>query len=123
MGEKKNGVLIGITTSAIEQNSPSGNMAGYISSKSALRGLLRELARQLAPYGVRVNAVAPSFVNTKLNSDLPERIIDFVKEKNPMKKIVTPEDVAGVISFLCSDDAKSITGVSIPISYGETMNL
>ncbi len=123
MRETKKGVIIGITTTAIEPNSGSGNMAGYISSKFALRGLLRELAKQMAQYGVRVNAVSPSFVATKLNADLPPRILDFVKEKNPMKKIVTPEDVADVISFLCSDDAKSINGMSFPVSFGESINI
>ena len=123
MRENKKGVIIGITTTAILPDANPGNMAGYISAKFALRGLLRELARTLSPYNVRVNAVAPSFVQTKLNSDLPERIIDFVKEQNPNGKIVTPEDVAEVISLICSPNGESINGLMLPVIFGETVKL
>ncbi len=123
MKEQKSGHIIGVTTTAIEQNTNPGNMSGYVSAKFATRGLLRELCRELSPHGVRVNAVAPNFVPTPLNKDLPDRLVDFVKEKNPMKTITTPEDVAEVIAFLCREESKSINGLNIPISYGETITL
>lgn len=123
MKYQKNGVIIGITTIAIEQDFNPGNMAGYVSSKFALRGLLRELWRDLSKNNVRVNALSPDFVPTKLNSDLPERIIDFVKETKPNKKVTTPEDVAKIITFLCSKEANDINGMSISVLTGEKSKL
>lgn len=123
MKNQKSGLIIGITTKAIEQNMNPGNMAGYVSSKFALRGLLRELYRELSKYNVKVNAVSPDFVPTKLNSDLPERLIDFVKEMSPDKKITSPEDVADTICFLCSKEADNINGISISVLKKEQTKL
>lgn len=123
MKEKKSGAIVGLTTAAIEPNGFAGGMAGYLCAKDALRGLLREFAKELAPWEIRVNAVAPGFVPTALHSDLPERAIELALDKNPMKKLVTPEDVANVVAFLCSDRANAISGVSIPVTYGEVMSL
>ena len=123
MKNRKAGAIVAITTSAIEQNAAHGKMGGYLSAKYALRGLLRQLAEELVSAVVTVNAVAPGFMRTKLNKDVPERMDDFLKEKNPMKRIVTPEEVAGVVMFLCSDAAKYLTGLSIPVTSGETFQL
>lgn len=117
------GIIVGVTSMFIEPNHRAGRMGAYVPAKFALRGLLRELAAELAPYGVRVNAVAPSMMRTKLSDDLPDRLFDFAQEKNPMKSLLTPEELAGVISFLCSDDARAITGVSLPVAYGEVETL
>lgn len=123
MRENKKGTIVGITTTAIGPDVNPGNMAGYVSAKFATRGLLRELARTLSPYNVRVNAVAPSFVQTPLNSDLPERVIDFVKEQNPTGTVITPEDVADVISLICSPDTGNMNGLMFPVLFGETVKL
>lgn len=123
MQEQKSGKIIGILSSVIEPNAVSGKMGAYGVAKYGLRGLLREFAKELAPYGVTVNAIAPNFVYTSLQKDIPERALDFIREKNPMKKIVSPQDVARIISFLCSEAANPLTGISIPITYGEVMNL
>lgn len=123
MQEQKSGRIIGITSSVVEPNAASGKMGAYGVAKYGLCGLLREFAKELAPYGVTVNAVAPNFVPTNLQKDIPERALEFIREKNPMKKIVSPQDVARIVSFLCSDAASPLTGISIPITYGEIMNL
>ena len=123
MQKQNKGRIVGITTAAIEPNSTSSRMGAYIPAKYALRGLLREYAKELAPFDITVNAVAPGFVATALNNDLPQQMVELVREKNPMKKVVSPEDVANVVAFLCSDGASSLTGLSIPVTYGETMNL
>lgn len=123
MQEQRSGKIIGILSSVIEQNAASGKMGAYGVAKYGLRGLLREFAKELAPYSVTVNAVTPNFVPTALQKDIPERALDFIREKNPMKKIVSAQDVARVVSFLCSDAANPLTGISIPITYGEVMNL
>ncbi len=120
---QRQGRIIGITSAAIEPNAPSGTMPGYISAKYALRGLLRELARELAPYGVSVCAVAPDFVPTSLHRDLPERALELLREHAPGGKLLSPEEVAHVVTFLCSEAAPSLTGFSFPVSTGEVMNL
>lgn len=123
MKEQGSGSIIGVSSIYTEPGIAHPPLAGYVSSKFALRGLLRELAEELAPFSVRVNAVAPSFVATGLNKAVPERMVEFLKEKNPMRSLVTPEDVASVIFFLCSDAARTLTGLHIPVSFGECMNL
>ena len=123
MQRQSQGRIVGITSAALEPNVDTGRMGAYVPAKYALRGLLREFAKELAPYGVTVNAVAPGFVPTALNSDLPEQMAELVREKNPMKKVVSPEDVANIVAFLCSDEAAPLTGLSIPVTYGEVMNL
>ncbi len=117
------GRLIGITTAALDPNLRAKRMGAYLVAKAAMVGIMRELAKDLAGERITVNAVAPGYVATRLNRDLPERLVDFVKEANPMKLNITSEDVAGVVSFLCSEDARAITGVSIPVTGGESMTL
>ncbi|MCX6716969.1 MAG: SDR family NAD(P)-dependent oxidoreductase [Candidatus Taylorbacteria bacterium] len=117
------GSIIAISSSAIEPNVPSGGMIGYISAKFALRGLLREMSRELAPLNIRVNAIAPGFIDTSLNKDIPARMIEFLKEKNPFKKMVTGDDIANLVSFLVSDKSEAITGLHIPVTYGENITL
>lgn len=122
MKEQNFGRIVGITSASLEPNAQSGSMAGYICAKFALRGLLRELARELMPLNITVNAVAPDFVRTPLHSDLPERAFELIKEKMG-KELVTPENVADTVAFLCSEAAQSITGTSLTISQGQTMDL
>jgi 3-oxoacyl-[acyl-carrier protein] reductase len=111
MRERKEGLIIGLTTAALEEND-GGAMAGYIAAKFALRGMLRELSHELEPQGVRVNAVAPGFVPTRLQSDLPEPVLRFITERAPTQ---SPEDVAEVVSFLCSDEGSGESGKTFSI--------
>jgi 3-oxoacyl-[acyl-carrier protein] reductase len=121
--KQKSGNIIGITTAALEPDTPQSMMAGYTVAKHALRGLLRELAAELSPMGIRVNAVAPGFVPTKLHSDLPVRALDFIKESQPSKKFSTPEDVANVVSSLSTTDREGQTGFSFLVGSGEVTPL
>lgn len=123
MKEKKKGTIVAVTSAVTEPNVAHGKMGGYLSAKYALKGMLRQMAGELAPHGVTVNAVAPGFMRTKLNQDIPERMDDFLKEKNPMKRLVTPEEVADLIVFLSSEKARHLTGLSIPVTSGETLQL
>lgn len=123
MKEKNKGAIVAVTSAVIEPNVAHGKMGGYLSAKYALKGILRQMAQELAPYGVTVNAVAPGFMRTKLNRDIPERMDDFIKERNPMKRMVTLEEVADLIVFLSSEKARHLTGLSIPATSGETSQL
>jgi 3-oxoacyl-[acyl-carrier protein] reductase len=123
MKVQKSGSIVALSTSYLSPGVYSPHVSGYISAKFAQRGFLRELAKELAPFGVRVNAVAPSFMETPLTNSVPERMLEFLKEKNPFHSLVTPSDVAGVIVFLCSEQARALTGLHIPVTYGETLEL
>jgi NAD(P)-dependent dehydrogenase (short-subunit alcohol dehydrogenase family) len=123
MKEAKAGYLIGITSSVADTNTHSARMGAYTCAKFALRGLLRELAHELAPYNIRVHAVAPGLMQTPLNADLPDRIYDVAEASNPLHTRVTPDDVAKAVSYLCSENASALTGLSIPVTGGGDMTL
>lgn len=104
--------------------------AHYVASKHALIGLMRSLAVELSPHGIRVNVVAPGGVATAMaeGHDLEgifgdeNRAAMFTASFSPLLPpyMATPEEVAGVVGFLCSDAARSITGQVVPIDFGVT---
>lgn len=92
----------------------------YTASKAGVLGLTRAYAAALAADGVRVNAVAPGWIRTKLSSaafDNPERSA-AIQARIPMRRWGTPQDVAKVVRFLCSDDAQYVTGTVLPVDGG-----
>ena len=93
----------------------------YAAAKMGVVGFTRSLARELAPFRVNVNAVCPGAVRTRAHDRLPKEVIDKVRNSVPMGYVAEPEDVAGVVAFLASDDARYITGQSILIDGGRWM--
>lgn len=104
-------------------------LAHYSASKSAALGLVQATARELAPYRIAVNAVNPGYVRTpmqerevawesRLRGLSPDDVIrDYLKD-TPLGRLQTPEDVAGVVAFLCSQDADFVTGEGIEVNGG-----
>ena len=93
----------------------------YAAAKMGVIGFTRSLARELAPFHVNVNAVCPGAIRTRAHDRLPKEVIDKVRTSVPMGYVAEPEDVAGVVAFLASDDARYITGQSILIDGGRWM--
>jgi NAD(P)-dependent dehydrogenase (short-subunit alcohol dehydrogenase family) len=93
----------------------------YAAAKMGVVGFTRSLARELAPFQVNVNAVCPGAIRTRAHDRLPREVIDRVRTSVPMGYVAEPEDVAGVVAFLASDDARYITGQSILIDGGRWM--
>ena len=93
----------------------------YAAAKMGVVGFTRSLARELAPFHVNVNAVCPGAIRTRAHDRLPKEVIDKVRTSVPMGYVAEPEDVAGVVAFLASDDARYITGQSILIDGGRWM--
>jgi acetoacetyl-CoA reductase/3-oxoacyl-[acyl-carrier protein] reductase len=93
----------------------------YAAAKMGVIGFTRSLARELAPFQVNVNAVCPGAIRTRAHDRLPREVIDRVRNSVPMGYVAEPEDVAGVVAFLASDDARYITGQSILIDGGRWM--
>jgi NAD(P)-dependent dehydrogenase (short-subunit alcohol dehydrogenase family) len=94
-------------------------LGAYNVSKAALIHLTRQLANEMAP-GVRVNAVAPSVVRTRLAAALWEGVEDETAKAHPLRRIGEPEDVARAVTFLASEAASWITGVVLPVDGGTT---
>ena len=93
----------------------------YTAAKMGVVGFTRSLARELAPFQVNVNAVCPGAIRTRAHDRLPREVIDRVRNSVPMGYVAEPEDVAAVVAFLASDDARYITGQSILIDGGRWM--
>lgn len=96
----------------------SGGQANYAASKAGLVGLARSLARELGSRSITVNVVAPGPVATDMTAALGEKRLGELTAAVPLGRMATPEEIAGVVAFLASDDAGYITGAVIPVDGG-----
>ena len=121
------GAIVNTASLAAKVGAPL--LAHYSASKFAVLGWTQALARELAPKGIRVNAVCPGFVKTsmqsreveweaKLRGVSAERVIQDYVAATPLGRLETPEDVADVVVFLCSDSARFMTGQGINVTGG-----
>lgn len=102
------GVIINTSSMVSIYGQPSGVM--YPTSKFAVNGMTKSLARELAPLGIRVNAVAPGITNTDMVANLPKEMIEPLIKSIPLGRIGEPIDVANAFLFLASDMASYVTG-------------
>ena len=94
------------------------NAAAYAASKGGVVQLTKALSNELAGRGVRVNAVAPGFIETDMTADIEDWKRREVDARIPIGRWGTPEDVAGVVAWLLSDDARYVTGATVPVDGG-----
>ena len=99
----------------------NAGQANYAASKAGLIGLTKSVARELAPRGVTVNAVAPGFVRTDMTAELPQQVVERYEGQIPLGRLADPEEVAGVVRFLVSDAAAYVTGEVIRVDGGMAM--
>ena len=105
-----------INLSSVVAESGNAGQAVYASSKAALLGLTRSLAREYASRGITVNAVAPGFIETDMTADLPEAARQGIVDQTPLGRIGRPEEVAAAVVFLASDEAGYITGQVVRVN-------
>jgi 3-oxoacyl-[acyl-carrier protein] reductase len=119
MMRQRSGSIVNIASVAGQTGNPG--QANYSSSKAGLMGLTKTSAKELATRGVRVNAVAPGFIETEMTKVLPEKVVNAIMALIPMGIPGQPEDVAEVVKFLCSDSARYMTGQVIHVNGGMFM--
>lgn len=113
------GKIINIGSYSAEK--PNNDWSHYITAKSALIGLTKSLAFELAPKGININMVTPSLVSTDLTADIPEKFKLLTASQTPLRRLAKANDVAGAISFLASEKANFLAGVNIRINGGQIM--
>jgi 3-oxoacyl-[acyl-carrier protein] reductase len=93
----------------------------YAASKFGVIGFTKTWSRELGPKGIRVNAVAPGFIATPILSTIPEKVMQEMVDRVPLKRLGLPEDIANVYAFLASDEAAYVNGAVIEVSGGMTV--
>jgi 3-oxoacyl-[acyl-carrier protein] reductase len=93
----------------------------YAASKFGVIGFTKTWSRELGPKGVRVNAVAPGFVETPILDTIPDTVLQKMREHVPLKRLGRPEEIANVYAFLASDEASYVNGAVIEVSGGMTV--
>ena len=112
--KKKHGKIITVLTSALVNNPPIGSSV-YIANKAYLEKLTKVWAIENAKFNISSNSVSPSFMQTKLTADVDERVIAQIKDENPLRKILTVEEVAETVFFLVNSSTQ-INGIDIVIN-------
>ena len=116
MMKQRRGRIVNISSIVAEAGNPG--QAVYAATKAGLLGLTKSLAREFASRNILVNAVAPGFIGTDMTAALPESSRTEAMRMIPLERPGTPDDVAGAVAFLVSEDAQYITGQVIHVNGG-----
>ncbi len=119
MIKQRSGAIVFV--SSIVGIAGSAGQAAYSATKAGLLGLTKSLAKEIGSRNVRVNAVAPGLIETAMTAEMPEAARTHYLEQIALGRPGTPDDVAGVVSFLCSDAARYVTGQTIVVDGGFLM--
>lgn len=117
--KQKSGVVINITSVSGIVGLP--RQTNYSASKAGIIGFTKSLAKEVAPYNIRVNAIAPGFIETDMLKVLTEEYKNQILKQIPLNRLGRPREVAKMVKFLVSDDAGYITGQTIAIDGGMSM--
>lgn len=116
MAEKGSGVIL--NASSVVGIYGNFGQTNYAATKWGVIGMTKSWAKELGKKGIRVNAVAPGFIVTPMTSKMPEKVLDMMKDKSPLKTLGYPEDIANAYLFLASDEARYITGTVLSVDGG-----
>ena len=90
----------------------------YSATKAGVIAMTKTLSKELGKDQIRVNAVAPGFIATSMVAKMPEKVLQMMEEKSPLRRLGKPEEIAAAYAFLASDDAKYITGTTLNVDGG-----
>jgi len=110
-----------VLVSSIVGLTGNGGQAAYAASKAGLLALAKSVAKELGSRNIRVNAVAPGLIETAMTEKLPDAAKEMLIKQSALGRAGTPEDVGGVVAFLCSDAAAYVTGQTIVVDGGVVM--
>lgn len=116
MFKKRSGSIVNISSVVGEMGNPA--QANYAASKAGIIGLTKSLAKEFGSRNVRVNAVAPGFVQTAMTENLPQEVKDKALEAIPLKRFACAQDIAKAVLFLAGEDASYITGQVLAVNGG-----
>jgi 3-oxoacyl-[acyl-carrier protein] reductase len=116
MMKKRSGAVVNV--SSIVGVHGNWGQTNYAASKAGIIGFTKSFAKELGSRGVRANVVAPGYVQTQLTDVLPEEATRAMVEATPLGRVATPDEIAGAVRFLCSDDASFITGEVLLVDGG-----
>ena len=110
-----------ITITSVIGFAGNAGQANYAAAKAGLAGLTRSVARELASRGITANGVAPGYIDTDMTRGLPEAVTEKILSEIPLNSLGTPEDVAGAVAYLASEEARYVTGQFIHVNGGMFM--
>jgi 3-oxoacyl-[acyl-carrier protein] reductase len=116
MMKKRAGSIVNLSSVVGLHGNPG--QTNYSASKAGVIGFTKALARELGNRGVRANVVAPGYIATRLTDVLTDELKELMLANTPLGRLGSPEDVAGAVRFLCSDDASFITGEVLLVDGG-----
>ncbi|MEO7851402.1 MAG: 3-oxoacyl-[acyl-carrier-protein] reductase [Rubrivivax sp.] len=119
MVERRQGVIL--NASSVVGLYGNFGQSNYAASKFGVIGFTKTWARELGPKGVRVNAVAPGFIETPILASIPDKVLQRMREQVPLGRLGRAEEIANVYAFLASDEASYVNGAVIEVSGGMTV--
>lgn len=119
-GMQPGGFVVAVLTQAT-LDAPPAKSAAYVAAKMGAWGLVRAMAVELGPGGIRCNAVSPGLIETPFVKDMPVRVKQVEAASNPMRRLCSVDDVANAVRFLASPEASYLNGVNLPVTGGARM--
>jgi len=119
MVEQRSGVIL--NASSVVGIYGNFGQTNYAASKFGVIGFTKTWSRELGPKGVRVNAVAPGFIETPILASMPDKVLDHMREQVPLKRLGHADEIANAYAFLASDEASYVNGAVLEVSGGMTV--
>jgi len=119
MIERREGCIVGISSGLSRY--PGYGFSAHTTAKSAVDGMMKAMAFELGQHGIRVNVVSPGFTVTDATSWVPKEQVEAIARTTPLRRVGTPEDIAGAVLMMVSDETRFVQGAYLPVSGGVLM--